>query len=63
MISWLYYQSGTLLSFSEIIELQQGKELMLVHLHMANDSSREEVIMRVQGYLLNSNLPPIRSHQ
>ena len=36
---------------------------MLVHLHMANDSSREEVIMRVQGYLLNSNLPPIRSHQ
>ena len=53
-------QSTRLHSFAEIAENPQAGRLTLVHHHLSEDGGLEEVIMRVQGYLVDAKLPPIR---
>lgn len=55
-----YSKSTSLNSFAEIAENKQGSKLTLVHQRTSADSGYEEVILRVQGYLLEANLPPVR---
>ena len=49
-------------TFSEVCERNGGRSLVLVHPRQGQEDI-EEIILRVQGYMIESNLPPLRRHQ
>ena len=53
-------QSGRLHAFAEVTENDGGKKLTLVHRQNTEEGPLEEVIVRVQGYLVEAKLPPVR---
>ena len=48
--------------FSELCERTGGRTLLLAY-PKTSAAEVEEVIMRIQGYLVDLSLPPVRQHQ
>ena len=60
-----FSQFPTLNAFATLQERQDGRVLLLVHQtgSQSNSNDIEEVILNVQGYLVDEQLPPVRQHQ
>ncbi|KAI0676637.1 hypothetical protein C8Q78DRAFT_1073421 [Trametes maxima] len=48
---------------TEIVEQQAGRTLVLIHRHPDTTTSLEELVLRVQGFLVDASLPPLRRDQ
>ena len=50
-------------TFAELVEHQSARTLIMVHWPQNAEDIWEEMILRIQGYLLDTVLPPIRRYQ
>ena len=47
-------------TFAELVEHQSARTLIMAHWPQNTEDIWEEMILRIQGYLLDTVLPPIR---
>ena len=59
-----YVQIATLNNFAIMQERRGGRALLLIHrLEEEKGEEVEEVVHKVQGYLVDESLPPVRQQQ
>lgn len=56
-------QNMDLDSFASVLERRNSRYLMLVYKSPPNTGEVEEVVVNLQGFLLESILPPVRQFQ
>ena len=57
------FQTEDLASLTELVENQSARTILMVHRPDDVAEIREEIILRVQGYLVDAILPPVRRYQ
>lgn len=50
-------------AIAEVIENKDASRLTLVHTGGDTNNSAEELILKVQGYIVDAKLPPIRTYE
>ena len=58
-----HIQNVDFAKFAYVLERRNGRCLMLVYQEPARAGDVEEVVMNLQGFLLESTLPPLRQFQ
>ena len=61
--SLTHIQNVDFAKFAYVLERRNGRCLMLVYQEPARVGDVEEVVMNLQGFLLESTLPPLRQFQ
>lgn len=49
--------------FAQVREQRGGRQLILIYTEPERAGDIEEVVLNMQGYLLDATLPPIRQHK